>query len=360
MTAGASAATGFAVGALAAGAATPAAIGIAQRTGFLDRPRGYREHDAPTPFLGGAAVLLGFLLAAAAIGASGGRYLVLLGCAVAMWILGSLDDGFAVPPKWRLLAATGCAIALTRVGMGWQTSDGTAADVALTVAWVVGLVNAFNLMDNLDGACSTVAAVAAAGIGVLAAIKGETVVAGLAFGLCGACAGFVPLNLAGPAKIFLGDGGSMPIGFLAAALAMATSRHAPAGNAGVLVGALLVALPIFDATLVSVSRTRRGVSLMTGGRDHLTHRILLAVRTPRWVAVVLAVAQGALCGAGVVAYEMGEAAVAVVALGAFVLGVIAILVLDRASWRPAGIAVAASPPVTLANARPSSVGVDSG
>jgi UDP-GlcNAc:undecaprenyl-phosphate GlcNAc-1-phosphate transferase len=193
-------------------------------------------------------------------------------------------------------------------------------------------------MDNMDGACSTVAAVASLGIGILAAIKGQAAIAGASLALSGACAVFLRSNLAGPARIFLGDGGSMPVGFLVAALAMATSRHADEGNAGLLMGALLAGLPILDVTLVSLSRTRRGVSLLTGGRDHLTHRILLAVRSPRLVALALAAAQGLLCAVAISSYELGTGALIGFGFTAFVLGLAAVLVLDTEAWRPPGIA----------------------
>ena len=201
-----------------------------------------------------------------------------------MWAVGTVDDRIAVAPIWRLVITALTAFALYASGLGWSTAAGTGVNLFLTSLWIVGLVNAFNLMDNMDGACGTVASMAAAGIGVIAAIKGQDTITGLAFAMSGACIGFLPWNLTGPAKVFLGDGGSMPIGFLVAALAMATARHSTAGNAGVLLGALLVGLPILDVTLVSVSRTRRGVSLMTGGRDHLTHRMLLRLHSPRLVA----------------------------------------------------------------------------
>lgn len=252
MSAELSAAVGFVTAMAVVLAATPIAIAIARRTDFLDRPREYRRHDSPTPLLGGAVVLLGLLVAAAMLGTSA-KLLLVLGCAVGLCLLGTLDDRFAVPPKWRLMAEAGAASALFAAGLGWNTILSGPGDLVLTIVWAVGVVNAFNLMDNLDGACSTVAGVAAAGIGVLALIEGHPMIAVLAFALSGACAGFLPWNLAGPAKIFLGDGGSMPVGFLVAALAMATARHAQAGNAGILVGALLAGLPILDATLVSFS-----------------------------------------------------------------------------------------------------------
>ena len=329
---------GFILAAGVSFAATPVAIRIAARTGCYDHPREYRRHAAPTPFLGGAAVLFAVLVATPIVQPSG-SLVVVLGCAIVLCVLGTIDDRGAVSPKWRVLAEAGAAGAVFAAGLGWDTSLSTTADVALTIVWVVGVVNAFNLMDNLDGACGTVAATAAMGVGVLAAIKGEGAVAALAFALAGACAGFLPWNLEGPARIFLGDGGSMPIGFLVAVLAMAASRHANGGNAGVLLGALFVGLPLLDATLVVFSRMRRGVTPVTGGRDHLTHRVQLALGSPRAVAVTLAFGQSTLCAVAIVGYQLGAAVLAAFGLAVFLAGMVAILVLDTARWRPDGIAV---------------------
>jgi UDP-GlcNAc:undecaprenyl-phosphate GlcNAc-1-phosphate transferase len=334
-----SAAVGFSAAGATSLGGTPLAIAIAGRTDFYDRPRGYRKHAGATPLLGGAAVLVGFLAAAIAVGATSGRLLVPIGCALSLWLIGTIDDRVTIAPIWRLLAETIAAVAVVVVGLGWKTSGGGAIDLVLSVIWVVGLVNAFNLMDNLDGACSAVGCVSAVGIGILAAIHGQAVLAGLAFGLAGGCAGFLPWNLAGPAKVFLGDGGSMPIGFLVAALAMTTGRHLQVGDAGLLAGALLVGVPILDTALVSLSRKRRGVMLVTGGRDHLTHRLLLALHTPRAVVGALALAQAILCVSAIVGDHWGIAAVALFALVAVTLGAVTIVLLDTTRWRPAGIAV---------------------
>jgi UDP-GlcNAc:undecaprenyl-phosphate GlcNAc-1-phosphate transferase len=285
-------------------------------------------------------VLSAFLIGVALAGAMGGILLVPLALALAMWLIGTLDDRWPIPPKWRVLAALGAAVALNESGLGWRIAGGDAADLAVTALWVVGLVNAFNLMDNLDGACSTVAAVCGGGIGTLALIKGQPDVAALSFAMAGACVGFLPWNLAGPARIFLGDGGSMPLGLLVAALGMAAARHSAAGHAGILVGALLAGMPILDVGLVMLSRTRRGVSIVTGGRDHLTHRLLLVLRGPREVSLVLAASQTVLCALAILGYEMGTIAVVAFALVAFVCGVGAILVLDTTRWRPSGVATA--------------------
>jgi UDP-GlcNAc:undecaprenyl-phosphate GlcNAc-1-phosphate transferase len=205
----------------------------------------------------------------------------------------------------------------------------------------------------MDGACATVTVVCAVGAGGLAIIKGHPGTAGMAFALAGAAAAFLRWNLARPARIFLGDGGSMLAGFVVAALVMTVSHHSPAGNAGLLVGALLVGVPILDVALVTLSRRRRGVPLVTGGRDHLTHRIQLVAGSPRRVAVTLAAAQLILCGLAIGGYELGAQAVPLLALVAFVCGVAAIVVLDSPRWRPSGIAVGTekSEPAALGQVR---------
>jgi UDP-GlcNAc:undecaprenyl-phosphate GlcNAc-1-phosphate transferase len=351
-----SAAVGFAVGLSVTGVATPLAIAAARRTAFYDHPHDYHQHLAPTPLLGGTAVLAGVLIAAAAVGV-GGKLLVLIAGAAGLWVLGTVDDRTPVAPRWRLLAETGAALALVAVGLGWTTSVGPVAGVLLTVLWVVGLVNGFNLVDNLDGACGTVGCVSAGGIGTLAAIRGQATLAGLAFALAGACLAFLHWNLARPAKVFLGDGGSRPIGLLIAGLAMATGRGLGAGDANVLVAGLMVGIVILDTALVSVSRTRRGVTLLTGGRDHLTHRLLLVCRSPRAVAALLATGQTALCAVALGVRGSSGDGIAIVALTAACFGVVVIAVLDTPRWRPVGIATR-TPAAAPSSVEPALVRVD--
>ena len=308
MTTELAAAVGGGLGGGGALAATPLAIRVAIRTGFYDRPRGYREHATATPFLGGAAVLMAFLIAAISVGGAA-RSWVLLVCGVVMWAVGTLDDRYAVTPQWRLLAEATAAGALFASGFGWKVAGSAPLDLILTVLWTVGLVNAFNLMDNLDGACGTVGCASALGLGVLAALHGEPVQAGMAFGLAAACAGFLRSNLARPAKIFLGDGGSMTVGFLIAALGMAIARPLRISGSGFLTIAPIAGVVILDTTLVCVSRTRRGVSLPTGGRDHLTHRLLARLGSPRAVAAALALLQGSLAALAIVGDQLGGGAV---------------------------------------------------
>jgi len=322
--------------ALAFGAAlvtVPLAIRVAWRTDFLDRPVGYKKHARPTPYLGGVAVMLAFLPASLLLGGGASQFGVIVLCALGLSLVGAVDDRVGLGPLPRVLAEIAAATALWSAGLAWFVSESETVNLLVAIVWVVGVVNAFNLMDNLDGAAGTVGAVSAAGAGALAAIEGDPVLAALALSLAGACAGFLPFNLDRPARIFLGDGGSMPVGFVVAAVVMGISEHAGLGQAAVVAAALFVGLPALDTALVVVSRTRRGAAVLSGARDHLTHRLLGPLRTPRAVALALGVIQALLCLVGLALFETPAAGVFVFGAMYFLLGSAAILVLDS-SYSP--------------------------
>ena len=153
------------------------------------------------------------------------------------------------------------------------------------------------------------AAVVAGGVTLLGIAQGDTWLAVVAATLCGACLGFLPHNLSSPARIFLGDGGSMPIGFAVAALAMIGVSGANAAWQSLAMGLLFVGVPALDTALVVISRTRRGISILTGGRDHLTHRARQRLRTARAVALSLGGVQAVISALAVMAIRGGSTAV---------------------------------------------------
>jgi UDP-GlcNAc:undecaprenyl-phosphate GlcNAc-1-phosphate transferase len=323
--------------------ATPLAIRLAHRTQFLDHPVAYKGHRSATPYLGGAAVFGAFLLTALALADGLGRFGVALACAALLCVVGTVDDRLGLGPLARVLVAVAAAIALWADDIGWMLFDSETGNLLLTVVWVVGLVNAFNLMDNIDGAAGTVATVSALGIGTLGLLHDDGAVVGFGFALAGACIAFLRFNLAGPARIFLGDGGSMPLGFLVAAGAIAAvSANESLGDAGILSGAMLAGLVILDTTLVTLSRRRRGAPLLSGGRDHLTHRILGRVGSAQGVATVLAAVQAALCLSAIAAdYADSRSLLFAVSavwvtLGLAAIGVLETQPLPAASRQPAG------------------------
>lgn len=257
-----------------------------------------------------------------------GRFLPLILGAVVLWTLGTIDDRVNLSPWLRMGVTIATAVGLWAGGLGWNIFPSSALDLLLTVLWVLGLVNAFNLMDNLDGASASVAAAGLLGVGAFAIVHGDVALASVSLALAGACSGFLRFNLAQPARIFLGDGGSMPIGFIVAATAIAAQPANGLGRGAVLTASLLVGLVILDTTLVIVSRRRRRVPLLTGGRDHLTHRLLGALRTPQRVAASLAAAQLSLCALALAGASLGGVVVLWIAASAVVAGIATIAVME--------------------------------
>ena len=288
-------AAAFAVAAVVTFLLTPLAIRVAVATKFYDLPAGYKGHRRPTPYLGGTAILAGMLVAFLVVGDTATRYLPIVLCALVVWGMGTVDDKLSLPILLRVAIEVGVGIALAASGLGWDAFHQGLADGALSVFWVVGVMNAFNLMDNMDGASATTAAVSLVGAGTFAMVSGRSGLAPLCFAAAGACVGFLPRNLSNPAKIFMGDGGSLTIGMIVAAGAMSAVNRDYLGPSGVIIGGLLVGLVIFDTTLVTISRTRAGRSVFSGGRDHTTHRLAKVVGSPRHVAMTLAGTQLAVC-----------------------------------------------------------------
>ncbi len=325
----------FSIALLTTLAVTPLAIAVAGRTGFNDKPIGYKGHARPTPYLGGAAVLGGFLVAAAVVGGDFARLSPIVACTCGLWALGTLDDRLNLPPVPRMAVEAILAIVLWASGLGWEVLPWDGANVALTIVWVVGVINAFNLFDNMDGAATTLAFVTGTAIAVLAFVQDDPALAVLALALAGACLGFLPYNLAQPARIFLGDGGSLPIGFLIAAGLMALQHSGGTGFEQMLAAALLVGLPIVDTSLVMLSRWRAGIPLLTGGRDHVTHRLLPRLGTPRTVAGTLGLIQAVLAVVAIGAVQSGRGSVIAAWSIWFVAAVAAIALLETSAWAPA-------------------------
>ncbi len=315
----------------------PVAIRVADRLQFYDQPIGYKGHARATPYLGGAAVIAGFLVALIAAG-DPGRTLPLAGGVALLWAVGTLDDRRAVAWGVRVAVEVALGAALWALDLGWHIGLGSGVDLVLTCAWLVAVINALNLFDNMDGAASTMTLVVASAVAVLGAVQGDVWLAVTGASLAGACLGFLPYNLARPnARIFLGDGGSMPLGFAVAALVMiGTSDALPAWQA-LVAGLLLVGIPALDTCLVMVSRRRRGLSILTGGRDHLTHRTRRRLRDARAVAAALGGAQATVAALALFSIEGGSIAIVAATLLYLVLAGTAIALLETEEDRIATV-----------------------
>ena len=247
----------------------PLARMAASRWGYVDLPRADRAHVSPTPRLGGAAVAAAVIVPLAPwwgsvpVGIAAGALL-----AVA---LGLVDDRRPLRPAAKLAGQAIAAAAL--ISAGWGACPVWA--LALAAFWTVALMNAANLLDNQDGALSAAALPAAAALGAIALLLEAPAAAAASFALAGAIAGFLRFNRP-VASIFLGDAGSLGIGFALSALTLAL-----ASRAGDLPRALApgfaVAYPLFDLVFVTSTRIAEGRRIDQGGVDHTTHRLTRAL-----------------------------------------------------------------------------------
>ncbi len=304
---------------------TPVCRRIAIKTGFVAQPSARGVHRDPTPLLGGVAIFTAFVLAVAIAGAlsddlSTRRILGFLGGAALIFVMGVVDDRVDLSWFSKLLGQIVAAVLLL-------ASDNTAGVFVLTpgglvlsLFWLVGLANALNFLDNMDGLCAGISTVIAATIVGLALLAGQPGTALLAVAVGGAALGYLRYNFP-PAKIFLGDGGSLFLGYSLASLGLMTTR--PMGfSVDLLIPVIALAYPVFDITFVSVTRLSRGQSLTQGGRDHSSHRLNRILGGPRQTALTTYAICAFLGGVALLLQRIGFAPATVVAFLAIVFGFI--------------------------------------
>ncbi len=275
-------------------------------------PSADRWHDAPTPMLGGIGIFAGFsagLWLAAAAGAfevDESLVGIYAGCAL-VFLAGFADDLISLPPLAKLAAQIGGAALVLGTGTHVQLIDNRLVGDAVAIVWLVGVTNAFNLLDNMDGLAATLAAIAFGFFAVDAVTVHPSHLA-LAFALAGAlaCVGFLPFNLRRNARAlaFMGDSGSQAIGFALAALGLASSwRVAGTTVATLILPILVLAVPILDTALVTVARLLEGRPIYEGGRDHSSHRLVRYGLSEKHAVALLALI--ALCiGGSSLAYNV--------------------------------------------------------
>lgn len=274
---------------------TPVALRAAVRLGVLDAPGERKAQAQAVPYLGGVAIVLAFsvtLLAAAAARAARvegdselGTLALLLGTAVLLALLGLVDDLRGVSVGLRLFVEVGAGVAVVLSGSGATIIGNPVLDGLATVLWVVLIVNAMNLLDNMDGLSAGVAAIASSVFFVLAATQGQFLVAALSIALAGCAVGFLKHNYH-PAKIYMGDAGSLFLGFLLAVISTRIELVDSPPAVALFVPLLVLGVALFDTTLVVVERLRHGRSPFQGGRDHTSHRLVF-VGMPVRVSVLL-------------------------------------------------------------------------
>lgn len=285
-------------------AAMPLARRVALRTGMVDQPSPRKVHLLPTPLLGGVA-LYGSVAAAVAVFSDqvvNQLASIVIGASLVS-LLGLWDDRRGVRPLFKLCGQVAAALLLPATGVQVLLVPADWVNWVVTVLWVVGITNAMNLLDNMDGLSAGVAAIAAAFFFLLASLSEQFLIAALSVAIVGACLGFLRYNL-NPARIFMGDAGSLFLGFVLAALGIKL-RFANVLTVSWMIPIFVLALPIFDTTLVTISRLRRGLNpLTTPRKDHLSHRLLDLGLNRREAVLVQYLAS---CFAGMLALALVQA-----------------------------------------------------
>jgi UDP-GlcNAc:undecaprenyl-phosphate GlcNAc-1-phosphate transferase len=314
---------------------TPLAARIARRLGVLDRPSERKVHLEATPYLGGLAVAVGLVVAGFVIGSTGRQAAVIAACGVVVLLLGLLDDVRGLSAISRVAVEAGLAVVLWTEGVRAGFFGVPALDLALTIVWVVVVTNALNLLDNMDGLASGVTAIASLAYFAIAASQSDYLVAAMAAAIAGVSVGFLRHNFP-PARIFLGDAGSLLLGFLLAVLGLMLDLDVSNDVLRIGVQALILGVPLFDTALVVISRIRAGRPVLVGGTDHSSHRLSAFGLSGRQVAFVTYGTQLACSMIAVAAVAAPDAAVAVtlawIALGlAVAVGLVAAQRRGRAS-----------------------------
>lgn len=304
----------FGVALAASIAGTPVARQLAHRWGVVDHPSHRKVHLQPTPLLGGLAVYAAFWLGLLIVsrlevaapevflpattrelGAIFVATLTLMGVGFADDKLGGLS------PRTKLAGQLLAAAVAVIGGIQLHVFDFAPLDVPLTFLWIVGISNAINLLDNMDGLSAGATSIAASFFFVIAALNGQLLVGSMALALAGACLGFLRYNF-NPATVFMGDTGTLFMGFLLATIGMKLKVSGPAWWSFILI-AVVLALPIFDTSLVTAYRLWKRRRLGQAGKDHTSHRLVKLGLPHRQAVLVL---YGAAIAAGMLALALAQ------------------------------------------------------
>jgi len=311
--------------------ATPLARRIAVRTNMVDQPTQRKMHVAPTPMLGGVAIYAAVLLALLIFGDKFYVHQVagiVIG-ATLISFLGLWDDRTPLPAWSKLLGQVIPVVVLLITGVQVTIFQLPALNIALTLIWMLFITNAVNFLDNMDGLSAGVSAVASAYFLLLAALSGQYLVGALTAALLGACIGFLAYNF-NPASIFMGDTGSLFLGFVLAAVGIKLRFPTNIPAVTWMIPALVLGVPILDTSMVIISRLRRGKNpFTTPGRDHLSHRLVKMGYTRR-EAVLLLYLLGSVFG--MIAVFVTQASVyeaSVVGVAVFIAGLAAISYMEK-------------------------------
>lgn len=270
----------------------------AGRFGFVAKPKSDRWHKRPTAMLGGVAIFAATLAVYGLFVSKTYESLVVIGGSTFLFVVGLIDDILNIKPYQKLFGQLIGTAVIVGSGLSLPITGYELIDISITVFWLIGITNAVNLLDNMDGLAAGIALIAAASLAVGLWSDGRTPELMLTMAFIGALAGFLVFNF-NPASIFMGDCGSMFVGFLlAGSVLLSNSGGRSRGIFTIMaVPVLILFVPIFDTTLVTILRKLWGRKASQGGRDHTSHRLValgLSERSAVLMIYLFAIAAGGL------------------------------------------------------------------
>ncbi len=297
----------------------PLVIRLAWATGYLDQPHARKLHLDATPLLGGAGVFVCALAGWAAVmrllphaPTDWEAYYLLAGAGISL-LVGLWDDRFGMQPSVKMLGQASAAAVLIAGGGLPDLGLPIGITGAIALVLLVALMNAVNFLDNMNGMVGGIAAITLAAFAWTSLDRGANGIATAQLALAGACAGFLPHNFP-RARLFLGDAGSLLLGYSLGASALLAMKGAPAGW-GQLGPILMLAYPAFDMIFVVISRVREGRPVYEGGKDHTNHRLARVLGCPKRTVVLLWVCTAALCASGISILHLPRALPTLLMLG---------------------------------------------
>lgn len=272
----------------AAVALTFAVRQIAPRFGWVAKPKADRWHQRPTAMMGGIAIFLTTVLAALLFVEPTFESLIILGGSSFLFLVGLVDDLRNIKPYQKLIGQLIGVAIIVEGGLVLPWTNSSIINIAVTAFWLVGITNAVNLLDNMDGLAAGIASIAAFALAIGFAASGQPAEAVFVSVFIGALLGFLIFNF-NPASIFMGDCGSMFVGFyLASSVLLAESGGRSRSVMSVLAVPILILLvPIFDTTFVTILRKVSGRKASQGGRDHTSHRLVALGLSERAAVLML-------------------------------------------------------------------------
>jgi len=277
---------------------TPLVRRLARRWGFVARPKVDRWHKNPTAMMGGVAMWLAVVVTYIALVPHTGQGWVVIGAASFLFLVGLVDDLLHIKPYQKLIGQVIGAAIVVNYGLVLPWTRSLPANMVITIFWLIGITNAINLLDNMDGLATGIAAIASSFLTFNFVTGHQSIEAMMLAVFAGALVGFLVYN-SNPASIFMGDSGSMFIGFFlaSAALVNVSGGRSRSFVPVLAVPILVLFIPIFDTTFVTILRKLSGRAASQGGRDHTSHRLVaLGMSESRavWMLYGLATLSGLL------------------------------------------------------------------